>query len=183
VFKHQLQHVILEIGRRFDVREFYVVGSAAILATLPDPPVGALTATRDVDVIPPDGDERLADQISFVIGEASEFDAEYGYYAQGVSSDTPRFAPADWKTRAIPIRVAEFTAWCMEPGDLVLSKLGVGREKDLDFAQSAADLNLVSLDDLLHRLPMVDCSEPLKMLLRERIQALFSDVDGRFVRG
>lgn len=173
MFQHQLKHVILEIGRRFDVREFYVVGSAAILATVPNPPVGALTATRDVDVIPPDGDERLADQISFVIGEASEFDTEYGYYAQGVSADTPRYAPADWKTRAIPIRVAEFTAWCMDPGDLVLSKLGVGREKDLEFSQSVANLNLVTPEGLLRRLPMVRCSEPHKTLINDRVQALF----------
>jgi hypothetical protein len=27
--------VILEIGRRFDLRDFYIVGSAAILAALP----------------------------------------------------------------------------------------------------------------------------------------------------
>jgi hypothetical protein len=47
--RHQLQHVILEIGRRFDLRDFYIVGSAAILAALPDPPPGSLTATRDVD--------------------------------------------------------------------------------------------------------------------------------------
>ena len=173
MFRHQLQHVILEIGRRFDVREFYVVGSAAILAALPDPPVGALTATRDVDVMPADGDERLADRISFVIGEASEFDAEYGYYAQGVSSDTPKYAPGDWKMRAIPIRVAEFTAWCMEPEDLVLSKLGAGREKDLEFSQSAADLKLVTQEGLFHRLPLVNCAEPLRALIGDRIRSLF----------
>lgn len=57
MYRHQLQHVILEVGRRFDVREFYIVGSATILAALPDPPVGALTATRDVDVMPADGAE------------------------------------------------------------------------------------------------------------------------------
>lgn len=79
MFLSQLQHVILEIGRRFDIDEFHIIGSAAILAVLPDPPEGALAATRDVDVIPPDGDERLADRISFVLGEASDFDAEYGY--------------------------------------------------------------------------------------------------------
>jgi hypothetical protein len=28
---------------------------------LPDPPEDALTATRDIDIIPPDGDERMAE--------------------------------------------------------------------------------------------------------------------------
>ena len=73
---------------------------------LPNPPEGALTATRDVVVIPPNDDERLGGRISFVLGEASEFDLEHGYYAQGVTSKTPRFAPANWMSRAVPVRLA-----------------------------------------------------------------------------
>lgn len=95
MLRSQLQHVIFEIGRRFDIQEFHIIGSAAILAALPDPPEGALTVTRDVDVIPPNDDERLADRISFVLGEASDFDIEHGYFAQGVTSRTPTYAPND----------------------------------------------------------------------------------------
>lgn len=43
--RSQLQHVILEIGRRFGIDEVYVIGCAAIIATLPNPPGGALTGT------------------------------------------------------------------------------------------------------------------------------------------
>jgi hypothetical protein len=164
--------VILEIGRRFDIDEFHIIGSAAILAVLPNPPEGALTATRDVDVIPPDDDERLADRISFVLGEASDFDAEYGYYAQGVTSLTPTFAPGDWKSRAIPVRVERYTGWCMEPHDLVLSKLGAGREKDLDFSRSAAKLHLVRPGELIQRLDRVACSEEHKRQILALIDAL-----------
>ncbi len=141
--RSQLQHVILEIGRRFDLQDFHIVGSAAILATLPNPPEGALTATRDVDVVPPHDDERLADRISFVLGEASNFDFEHGYYAQGVTSKTPVYAPSGWMARAVPVHVEKYTGWCMEVHDLVLSKLGAGREKDIDFAKSAAALGLL----------------------------------------
>jgi hypothetical protein len=93
VYRSQLQHVILEIGRRFDLSDFHIVGSAAILAALPNPPDGALTATRDVDVIPPQDDERMADRISFVLGEASDFDLEHGYYVQGVTSCSASWVP------------------------------------------------------------------------------------------
>ena len=172
MFRHQLQHVILEIGRRFGLREFYIIGSAAILAVLPDPPVGALTATRDVDVIPLGDDEKLADRISFVLGEASDFDAAHGYYAQGVSLRTPAFAPADWTSRAIPVRVEDVTARCMEPHDLVLSKLGAGRDKDLEFARSAASLGLVSQRRLLERLALVNCTDEMRALMAARVRAL-----------
>jgi hypothetical protein len=49
MYRSQLQHVIFEIGRRFDLADFHIVGSAAILAALPNPPEGALTTTRDAD--------------------------------------------------------------------------------------------------------------------------------------
>lgn len=171
--RSQLRHVILEIGRRFDLRDFYVIGSAAILAVLPDPPEGALTATRDVDVIPPADDERLADQISFVLGEASDFDLEHGYYAQGVTSKTAAYAPSGWMERAVPVCVDAYTGWCMEAHDLVLSKLGAGREKDIGFAKSAADLALVQRDRLLRQLRDVSCTDEHRRLIEDRVNAIF----------
>lgn len=174
MYRSQLQHVILEVGRRFGLHHFHIVGSSAILAALPNPPEGTLTATRDVDVIPPQDDERMADRISFVLGEASDFDLEYGYYAQGVTSTTPSYAPSGWKSRAVPIRVEKYTGWCMEAHDLVLSKLGAGREKDLDFARSAAQLGLLRHEELLHRLQDVPCSEEDHRLIEARIKALFT---------
>jgi hypothetical protein len=33
--RQQLQHLILEIGQRFDLHDFHIIGSAAILAALP----------------------------------------------------------------------------------------------------------------------------------------------------
>jgi hypothetical protein len=174
MYRSQLQHVILEIGRRFGLCDFHIVGSAAILAALPNPPEGALTATRDVDVVPPHDDERLADRISFVLGEASDFDLEHGYYAQGVTSRTPTYAPSGWMVRAVPIRVDEYTGWCMETHDLVLSKLGAGREKDIEFAKSAAALGLLQREVLLRRLRDVACSDEHRQLIEARIGALFT---------
>jgi hypothetical protein len=172
--RSQLQHVIFEIGRRFSLEEVFIIGSAAILAVLPNPPEGELTATRDVDVIPPQDDERVADQISFVLGEASDFDIEYGYYAQGVTSRTPTYAPRDWMSRTIAIEVDRITGRCMAPDDLVLSKLGAGREKDLAFARSVAKLGLVEQKTLLERLEHVECSHEHRKRIADRIGALFS---------
>jgi hypothetical protein len=47
----ELRHIILEVGDRFPLTEVFVIGSSGILAVLPDPPEGVLTATRDVDII------------------------------------------------------------------------------------------------------------------------------------
>lgn len=173
--RQQLEHIILEIGRRNELEYFYIIGSAAILAVLPDPPEGALTATRDVDVIPPYDDHKLADRISWVLGEGSDFDIEHGYYAQGVSWSTPKFAPKNWHLRALPVRVASYTGLCMEPHDLVLSKLGAGREKDLDFARAVVKLKLAGEKSLLERLDAVETTDEHRTLLRHRIITLFAE--------
>ena len=62
----------------------------------------------------------------------------------------------------------------MEAHDLVLSKLGAGREKDLDFARSAAALGLVQHRVLLERLHDIDCSETHRRLIAARIDAMFA---------
>ena len=172
--RRQLQHIILEVGERFALTEVFVIGSSAILAVLPDPPEGVLTSTRDVDIIPPnDGDERIADQISYVIGESSAFDIEYGYHAQGVSMKTPTYAPHGWQARTIDVSVGKIVAHCMEPHDVVLSKLGAGREKDLEFASAAAALGVVEQSVLLTRLRLVPATAEHSGLIAERIAALF----------
>ena len=172
--RRELEHVIFEVGRRFDLREVFIVGSSAILAVMPDPPDGALKATRDVDIIPPgDEDERMADRISFVLGEASDFDDEYGYYAQGVSMNTQRYAPRGWQTRTVDIRFDAYVGRCMEPHDLVLSKLGAGRVKDLEFARAAAKLTLIVQDVLLERLKLVQTTEEHVGVIANYIAALF----------
>jgi hypothetical protein len=172
--RRELQHVILEVYERFALTEIFVISSSAILAVLPDPPAGALTATRDVDIIPlNDEQERIADQISFVIGEASPFDIEHGYHAQGVSLRTPVYAPRDWQARTIALPVGKIVAHCMEPHDLVLSKLGAARDKDLEFARAAAALSLVEQSVLLSRLGLVPVSAGHAGLIAERIAALY----------
>lgn len=173
--RSQLEHVILEIGRRNDLEYFFIVGSAAILAFLPDPPEGALTATRDVDVIPPEDDDALADRLSWVLGEGSEFEIEHGYYVQGVSWSTPQFAPRDWHLRACPIHVDNrYTGLCMEPHDLVLSKLGAGREKDIDFSLAVADLGLIEVKTLRQRLEQINATDTQRELIGQRITGLFA---------
>jgi hypothetical protein len=172
VRREQLQHVILEIGERFGLTEFYVIGSAAILAAAPNPERAELVATRDVDVLPIVDDPRLSDQISFVIGEGSAFDEEHGYYAQGVDHRTARFAPSGWQQRAIAVTAGRYRALCMEPHDLVLSKLGAGRDKDLQFARAAAEAGLVHVPVLRQRLANIAASEEERRVIELRVNAL-----------
>lgn len=62
----------------------------------------------------------------------------------------------------------------MDTQDFVLSKLGARREKDLDFARSAAELRLLQREELLRRLKGVTCSDEHRRLIETRINALFT---------
>ncbi|MHB1539014.1 MAG: hypothetical protein ACYCUM_11155 [Solirubrobacteraceae bacterium] len=122
--------------------EIVVIGSQAILATVPDA-AGALSASVEADLYPAVNPE-AATTIAGALGEMTLFHDTYGYYADGVGPETP-VAPVGWQARLIPISNEstvsasgiQATGWCMEAHDLVLSKLAAGRDKDLIFARAA----------------------------------------------
>jgi len=61
----------------------------------------------------------------------------------------------------------------MEPHDLLLSGLGAGREKDLDFAKAAAKLGVVDHQLLLERVKAVQTTKEHAVLIASRVARLF----------
>ncbi|MGH8400274.1 MAG: DUF6036 family nucleotidyltransferase [Gammaproteobacteria bacterium] len=176
--RYRLEQAIAEVGRRTQLDYFYVIGSAAVFACLPDMTDEALVATRDVDVIPspplPADIDRFIDQIDMVLGEGSPFDDENGWYVQGVDFTTPGYAPRSWKERVIPVRSASYTGLCMEIHDLVLSKYGIGREKDLDFTRVLAKSGRINQETLLNRLHEINAETVVVERIAARIRVDFS---------
>jgi len=178
VNREQLQHVIFELNRRFGLELVYVVGSSAVFASLPTAAAEALTATRDVDIaLPPDAPIN-ADQIDFVIGEMSDFDEEYGYYAQGVGLETPSFAPAGWMTRTVELRVGGITALCMEIHDLALAKYGAARPKDLEFNRALVAMGALRRTVLEARSEAINATPDRKEAIAQRIARDFDALRG-----
>jgi predicted nucleotidyltransferase len=158
---------------RLQLTSFYVIGSAAVFASLPMSTDAVLTRTQDVDVaFGPSGDiaaEELATRLDWLIGEGSDFDIEYGVHGQGVSLDTATFVPARWTERCIPVEVEGYRGLCMDLHDLALSKYGAGREKDLEFTRVLAALDAVDYATLMARLPDVRCDRDIMALIKARI--------------
>lgn len=175
--RRQLEHVIEEVGRRTGLEYFYIIGAAAVLAELPEPSEAALVQTRDVDIVPGTADaseeDRIANQIDWVLGEGSDFEIEHQYYAQGLSRSSPQYAPSDWMLRARPVKAGAYTGLCMEVHDLALSKFGVGRPKDLEFNKALAKTGLLNKSELLRRLKQVDADSVLRQRINDRIEAVF----------
>ena len=133
--RSELEHIIRAAGSIANAQELVVIGSQAILGTIPEPP-DEFTASVEADVYPTN-DPGKADLIDGSIGEKSPFHDTFGYYAHGVRPETATL-PANWKSRLVRIRnqnTNQVTGLCLSVADLVISKLAAGREKDLDFVR------------------------------------------------
>lgn len=75
----ELKHLIAEAARITGEEYIYVIGSNALLGTIEEPSDELLTRSREADIIPGSNDPRKADWIDAVLGELSEFDAEFRY--------------------------------------------------------------------------------------------------------
>lgn len=168
--RRDLEHVIRAAASIADDPDIIVIGSQAVLGSIPDAPP-ALLVSVEADVIPKNRPER-AELIESAIGEGSLFHDTFGYYANGVGYDTA-ILPDGWEQRLAPVRLESAggsTGWCLDLHDLVLSKYAAGREKDLRFNEvllSTGRIDRARLLSLLETLPVPET-------VRRRISRLIS---------
>jgi hypothetical protein len=98
-----LEHLLRAAAALTGEATFYVVGSAAILPSVP-PHLGVpdvALRSREADLIPVSGSTRSIDLIDGALGLDSTFDGTFGYYADGVDLSTVRYVPARWRDRVV----------------------------------------------------------------------------------
>ena len=164
--RSDLEHIIRASSANADTDEIVIVGSQAILGTIPDPP-GELCESMEADVFPK---KKPKDSILIdgAIGENSIFHQTFGYYAHGVGRDTA-VLPEGAFTRLVPVsneNTRGNTGWCLELHDLAVSKLVAGREKDIAFVSAMLKHKLIRADTVRERLEMTTDKE--KALLAEQ---------------
>jgi hypothetical protein len=155
----ELRHVVRAAARVTGVRDIVVIGSQAVLGSFQDATPLPIEATRSreadlaIDAETAHFDlgvdtSELADQIDAALGEHSQFDATFGYYAQGVEITTATL-PAGWRNRLVPVASEDHAGeavaigWCLEVHDAWAAKAAAGREKDYEFCVALADAGLL----------------------------------------
>jgi hypothetical protein len=153
--REDLDHVVAAAAQIVGESEFVVVGSQAILGTHPDAPA-TLLRSQEADIYPRRAPERAID-IDGALGDGSAFQRAFGYYAHGVGPETAK-APLGWEDRLVAVEIpprpaseVRAVALCLEPHDLVLSKLAANRDRDWEFAREALVARLVDSSLLLER--------------------------------
>lgn len=167
--RRALEHLIRAAGDLADDDHLVVIGSQSILGKHPDAP-RSLRESMEADLYPRTYPDR-ADLIDGAIGELSPFHSTFGYYAQGVGPETATL-PAGWEERLVPVvngNTRGVTGWCLEPHDLIVSKLVAGRDKDLDFAREALRTRLVRVRVLEERIAATALDDPMRAAVVGRL--------------
>jgi hypothetical protein len=96
--REHLEHILRAAAAVTNEREFVVLGSQSLLASVPDirPP---LDQSMELDLYPLHAPE-AATLIDGTIGELSPFNETFGYYAHGVGPGTA-VLPRNWRSRAV----------------------------------------------------------------------------------
>lgn len=164
--RDEMEHVLRASAGVTDEQEFVIIGSQAILGSVPSPPP-ELVASVEVDLYPRHRPE-LADNIDGAIGDGSIFHDTFGYYGHGIGPETA-IAPDGWLDRLVRVENANTNGaigWCMEPHDLVVSKLVAGRERDEAYAAAAIRHGIVDVDTLRSRAAMLGRADDVARVSR-----------------
>lgn len=158
--------------------EFVVIGSQAILGSHPVAPEPMLRSL-EADIYPLHRPEQ-ADAIDGLLGDGSQFQRTYGYYAHGVGPETAK-APRGWQQRLVRVAVAARAAstrspvaWCLEVHDLVLSKCAAGRDRDWEFAAEALKAELVQGEVLLARIADLPVSDEVRSHVDQMLRVIIA---------
>lgn len=165
--REQLAHILRAACDVTDDPEMLVIGSQAILASFSDdqlPHEATMSVEADIAFFD-DPEEEKSDKVDGAIGELSRFHEMYGIYGQGVSLATA-VLPEGWRDRLVVFAdagAAPSRAVCLDPHDLVVSKLVAGREKDYRFARALIDAELVDPDVLRERAQQLEAPQRRKV--------------------
>ena len=158
--REQLEHAIRAAGAICGDRELHIVGSQSILGACPSAHPDLLRS-MEVDIAPKNRPE-LADLVEGSIGELSPFHQTFGFYVDGV--DIAGIAlPEGWRDRLVVVDnggTNGIRGLCLEPGDLAISKLVAGRDKDRDFIRVLIRQTIVSETSLRERIQLLPATTP-----------------------
>lgn len=115
--RQEFEHIIRACGAATSCKELLIVGSQAILGSVPDSP-RELRVSLELDVSPIPFSEEAVAIIDGNIGELSQFHKNFHIYAHGVGPDTAT-VPEDYRTRLVTVTVGGVSAHCVSPASRV----------------------------------------------------------------
>ena len=170
------------IATHFRSEAVVIVGSQAILASLPNAP-RVLAQSPEIDAYPDNAaewqalnpGEEASEEIHALFGEGSDFHLTHGFYIDGVDETTAKLPP-DWRSRQViyPVPCGQRIACAVAPevSDLVISKLCRLDLKDQEFVQELNNYHELDVDLISQRIQLVDVDDAVKIRAVKFIQSI-----------
>jgi hypothetical protein len=140
-----LSHLLSVIQAVARPQKIYLFGSARLLPEHPElgEPGQPLALTQDGDFLIEPVDDSMAGVLQEALGKEAIFMEHFGYYADILRLVMAETLPAGWETRLQPV-AGHNNVFALDPYDLAVVKLMVGREKDLELLR----LNIIEPERL-----------------------------------
>lgn len=169
--KLDLFELIRQINEISSDEKPIIVGSQAIHAFTENLPEIAKKSI-ECDFLLVGGKTDIRTEITKNLGVFSDFQLEHGFYADALGLATV-VLPTGWRERLQPLldENGEIVAYCAEMHDIAVSKLIAGREKDFRFLQDVFLLEIISIEQFIDRIRLVE-SMPQSTVLIDRIEKL-----------
>ncbi len=169
--KLDLFELIREINEISAEEKPIIVGSQAIHAIAENLPEIAQKSI-ECDFLFAGGKGETRAEINKKLGVFSNFQLEHGFYADALGLATV-VLPTNWRERLQPLldENGEVIAYCAEVHDVAVSKFVAGRKKDFQFLKDAFWLEIISIDEFIKRVRLVE-SMPQSEVLIDRLQKL-----------
>ena len=169
-----LQHIIRAAQALAEDRDILVLGSASLLASFPqlgnaDSP---LAATYDADLCPDPFDELTGTMLDEALGENRAYYLRHGYHADILRDTILETLPAGWRERLVSVPGCT-AAHALEPHDLAVVKLLVGRPKDISLLVHLHSAGLIEAEVVRARLDFLDIPVELVPRLHSNFRNVF----------
>jgi len=170
-----LSHLLDSVRALVRPRRIIVLGSGSLLPRHPElgGPGKPLELTLDADFLLEPVDQQIADLLKEAVGSDSAFQRFHGYYADILHPDIVETLPAGWESRLHPVPGYD-NVFALDPYDLALVKLIVGRPKDLDLLRALLKLGLIEPDPLRRHYQETPLEERAAVTAGRNLNALLS---------
>ena len=146
-----LEHLAQSALALAQSQKIFILGSSSLLASFPElGEEGLLDNTFDADLLLDSVTKGISDLLKEAIGEGSLFEKERGYHADILHPSIAETLPPGWEGRLVAVEGFD-NVFALEPLDLAVVKIVLGREKDLALVRRLLELGKISAEELRKR--------------------------------
>lgn len=171
-----LQHLIEIVRAVGRPQRITILDSGSLLASHPNlgEPGRPLEVTLDAHFLLDPVNDAIAESLQFAVGAESAFLKEFGYYADILHPSIVETLPAGWESRLHLVEGYD-NVFALDPYDLALVKLTVGRPKDLDLLRALLKLGLIEPEPLRRHHQAIPLEERAAVTAGRNLNALLQE--------